>query len=119
MPELAPRELHQRLRAKFGEAGGPIADLPETGEATAVVVAPASIVDVCRWLRDEPGLDFDCLTNLSGVDYPKREVIQLVYHLYSYAHLRLVVLKVDLPRDDPQAPSVESVWPTANWMERE
>jgi NADH-quinone oxidoreductase subunit C len=116
MPELAPRELHVRLRAKFGEA---IADLPETGEATAVVVATASIVDVCRWLRDEPGLDFDCLTNLSGVDYPKRQVIQLVYHLYSYTHLRLVVLKADLPRDDPQAPSVEGVWPTANWMERE
>ena len=45
--------------------------------------------------------------------------MEVVYHLYSYRHDHLFVLKVLLPRDDAAVPTVENVWAVANWHERE
>jgi NADH-quinone oxidoreductase subunit C len=78
-----------------------------------------SIVEVCRFLRDSAGLDFQVLSDLTALDWPKEEKIQVVYHLFSYAHNHQVVLKVDLPRDNPKIATVEGVWKVANWFERE
>ena len=61
--------VHARLRDRFGEA---IGDLAGTGRDASCSVEPARIAEVCRFLRTEPALRFDCLSNLSGVDYPKR-----------------------------------------------
>src|SRR5919108_581811 len=101
--------------------GGPraILELAEQGIDHSIRVAPRALVDVCRFLRQEPGLEFDCLTNESGVDYPKRGEIEVVYHLYSYVHFHTVALKVATSRDDAKLPTVEGIWKTANWMERE
>jgi len=74
---------------------------------------------VCRFLRDTPDLDFDCLSNQSGVDYKAKGVIEVVYHLFSFRHRHWIVLKVDVPRDQAVMPTVESVWKAANWQERE
>jgi NADH-quinone oxidoreductase subunit C len=102
-----------------------------------IEVAPDGIVEVARYLRDEPSLAFDYLSCISGVDYfyadekkaakagwePHTEV---VYHLFSMKHKHSLVLKVILPRwkDDqpgqiPELPSVTEVWSTADWHERE
>jgi len=43
----------------------------------------------------------------------------LVYNLFSMKHRHKIALRVDLPRDNPRVPSVESVWRTADWHERE
>jgi NADH-quinone oxidoreductase subunit C len=108
--------IHARLRARFGDA---IGDLAGAGaDASATVPAPA-VADVARFARTEPALLFDCLSNLSAVDYPKREVIQVVYHLYSYRHRHAFVLKVDVPRDNPVTVTVSNVWRHAEWQERE
>ena len=45
-------------------------------------VDPQSIVDVCRYFRDDPGLRFEVLSDLTAVDLPKEDKIQVVYHLY-------------------------------------
>jgi len=82
-------------------------------------VEPAAIVPVCQFLRDEPDLQFNVLSNETGVDYKAKGVIEVVYHLYSYPHRHAIVLKVDAPRDNPVVPSVETVWKAANWLERE
>ncbi|HWP23249.1 MAG TPA: NADH-quinone oxidoreductase subunit C [Candidatus Binatia bacterium] len=79
----------------------------------------ASIVEVGRFLRDTPGMEFAVLSDLTALDWPKEEKIQVVYHLYSYAHHHQIVLKVDLPRDTPRIATVEGVWKVANWFERE
>jgi NADH-quinone oxidoreductase subunit C len=70
-------------------------------------------------LRDDPALRFDFLQNLTAVDWIKRDTIEVVYHLFSYPHRHAIAVKVDLPRAAPRVPSVASVWPTADWMERE
>lgn len=78
-----------------------------------------SIVEVCRYLRDEPELKFEVLSDLTAVDVPKENKIQVVYHLFSYAQRHQIVLKVDLPREQPRISTVENVWKAANWFERE
>jgi NADH-quinone oxidoreductase subunit C len=82
-------------------------------------VDAASIVEVCRFLRDDPALKFEVLSDLTALDWPKEEKIQVVYHLYSYAHKHQIVLKVDLPRDNPKLATAEDIWKVANWFERE
>ena len=62
---------------------------------------------------------FDFLQNLTAVDWIKQERIELVYHLWSYARRVERVVKIDLPRAQPEAPSVADVWHAADWYERE
>jgi NADH-quinone oxidoreductase subunit C len=107
--------IHARLAAKFGDA---ILAYDTAGEP-ATRVAPGAIVEVSRFLASEPDLAFDCLTNQSGVDYPARNEIEVVFHLFSYKLRHTCVLKVSVPRDNPSMPTVDPVWKTANWMERE
>jgi NADH-quinone oxidoreductase subunit C len=108
--------VHARLTDRFGDAVGA---LEGTGNDAAAVVSPEKIAEVCRFLRDEPALQFDCLSNLSGVDYPKQGHIQVVYHLFSYRLRHWIVLKVNASRDNPVVPTVSDVWSAANWQERE
>ena len=107
--------FHQALQSRFGEAIGPL----EGGLEPAIRVAPAQIVPVCEYLKKDGASAFDCLSNVSGVDYPKRNEIEVVYHLFSYPKRHACVLKVGVPRDNPTMPSVFRVWATAIWQERE
>jgi NADH-quinone oxidoreductase subunit C len=61
----------------------------------------------------------DFCEDVAGVDYPKRNVIEVVYHLFSYNQRHGIVLKVEADRANPVVPTVEGVWKSANWMERE
>jgi NADH-quinone oxidoreductase subunit C len=107
--------IFERLQARFGDA---VVTL-ESGGEPAVRVHPSAIFQVCEYLKTDPALGFDCLSNQSGVDYPKRNDIEVVYHLYSYRVRHACVLKVGVARDNPTMPSVWRVWKTAIWQERE
>jgi NADH-quinone oxidoreductase subunit C len=89
-----------------------------------LVVDAAAIVDIGTYLRDEPELAFDMLHCHAAVDYleekePEKARIEVVLHLTSLKHRHWIVLKVHLRRDEPKMPTLEGVWPTANWHERE
>jgi NADH-quinone oxidoreductase subunit C len=89
------------------------------GDATAVVRADR-IVDVMRFLRDADGLQFDMLSDLTGVDYLGREPrFEVVYHLYSLERKHRLRIKAAVPEDPCEIDSIQEVWPAANWMERE
>ena len=78
------------------------------------------LVEVCTFLRDDPGLEFTLLSWVGGVDLlPRDPRFEVVYHLLSITHNRRFVLKVQVPEGDPRVPTVTGVWPTANWHERE
>jgi NADH-quinone oxidoreductase subunit C len=110
------KDIYAALEQQFpGKVGNFKADALEP----YLTVQGFSIVEVCRFLRDSAGLDFQVLSDLTALDWPKEEKIQVVYHLFSYAHNHQVVLKVDLPRDNPKIATVEGVWKVANWFERE
>jgi NADH-quinone oxidoreductase subunit C len=88
------------------------------GEIT-LVVERAAIVDVCRTLRDTPGLEYQQLMEIAGVDYPDRaERFEVVYHLLSLTRNRRI--RVNLSTDEATpVPSVTGLWPVAGWLERE
>ena len=116
---LAPERVEQRLRERFP-------DIPfhrQTGEAVrdfTLYVPAARIVDVCRFLRDDPETDFAMLSWVGGADYlPRSPRFEVIYHLLSLSHDARFVLKVELPEDQPRVPTVVGVWPTADWHERE
>ena len=115
--------VYEALKAKF-------ADRVQAPPAMAageswIPVTPAAIQDVCRFLRDEPGLEFRELMNLSGVDNldekdATKSSYELVYHLHSMKHRHRATLKVVLPREDGvSVPTISGLWPMADWAERE
>lgn len=126
--------LFDRLKKRFGDK---ITGANLEAMDPWIEVEPEALVDVCRYLRDEPDLRFDFCNCISGVDYfepdPKKAAktgwephLEVVYHLWSITHKHSIVLKVMLPRwrdgvegQLPQVPTVSYVWRTADWHERE
>jgi NADH-quinone oxidoreductase subunit C len=88
------------------------------GELT--VGADASpILDVLTFLRDDPGCEFKVLIDICGVDYPNRaRRFDVVYHLLSLSKNCRIRVKVEADENNP-VPSSVSVYPAANWFERE
>ena len=115
-------QILQRVRDRFG--GGVVDSHEHRGDAT-LVVDRARLLDALRFCRDEAGLDFDVLMDLTAVDYsrfPGREDgprFEVVYHLYSLAHNHRVRVKVRVDEDDATVPTAVDLWPIANWFERE
>ena len=109
-------EIQQRLAGKFGERVGA---LSPANKDPFLVVQAADIVEICRYAKEDEALAFDCLMNLSTIDWPKRNQIEVVYHLWSYRRRHAFVLKVQLDRAKPEIASIESLWKSADWLERE
>jgi len=109
-------EIHQKLQEAFGDAVGP---LSEPKIDSFAVVKAGRIVEICAWLKKTPGIELDFLEDLTGVDWPKRNVIEVVYHLQSFPHRHGIVLKIEADRANPVVDSVVGVWKAANWLERE
>ena len=75
------------------------------------------LVDLCRWLRDNPEFDMSYLSFVSAIDWPDR--FEMVYHLASVNRRHGVTLKVPISKERPSIPSVVEVWSGADWHERE
>lgn len=84
-----------------------------------IEVGSDTLPEIMKLLRDDPSLSFDVLMCLSGVDYPDDEALGVTYHLHSTERDQKLTLKVKVPADHPHVSSVESIWKTANWHERE
>jgi NADH/F420H2 dehydrogenase subunit C len=85
------------------------------------IITPAAMVlDVARHLREAPDAAFDLLSDLTATDWPPRAEgrFDVVYCLYSTRHRHRVRVKTKVGEQQPLA-SVTSVWPGANWLERE
>lgn len=89
-----------------------------------VTVARDAIVDVIKFLRDDPRTRFELMSDLTALDlYPADPRFRVVYVLRSLVHKQLLVVKIEVPEgaapDDCWAPSVTALFATANWLERE
>ncbi len=115
-------KLFPLLREKF--ADGIVEEILEGGDPF-LVVKPEILVDLATHCRDDEALRFDLLSLISTVDYPPKEgdsgsgMIEVVYFLDSTVHKHRLAIKLRLPRDNPTAPTLESVWRAADWHERE
>ncbi len=105
------------IKAKFPDA---VENVTEFRGETTVVVKPASIAEVSRFIHDDSDLGYTYLADLAGVDYypeePRFAISYIPYAMTANARFRL---KVYLAGDEPQLESVVSVWRNADWFERE
>lgn len=83
-----------------------------------VVIKSEAVPSVLRFLKDSPEFNLDYLTAVSGVDY--LEYFEVVYHLTSMGKKHTLVVKTRCyTRDNPEIPSVTSLWQGADFQERE
>lgn len=88
------------------------------GELTVEADA-AQIIGVLSFLRDDAECGFVCFIDICGVDYPQRERrFDVVYHLLAPYRNRRIRVKVETDEDTAVASAI-SVFPAANWFERE
>jgi NADH-quinone oxidoreductase subunit C len=123
---LLEEKFGDRIKAKKPDAIDPF-----------IVIEPENLLEVCRFLRDDPRLRFEFLNCVSGVDYleldPKKAPksgfdphLEVAYHFSSFTHKHRLVVKLILPRwkgnkpgELPEVPSLTPLWETAEWHERE
>ena len=115
--DAANHPLVQKLKNKFGET---IGEAQEFLRQLSVRVERDRIVEVCEFLRDDEGTQFNYLSDVTCVHYPERvdAPFEMVYNLFSIPMNERVRLKVRTD-DSAGVESVTSVWPAANWLERE
>ena len=107
--------LVKKLKGQFGDA---IGDASEFIGQLSINVAGEQIVAICNFLKIDSETPFNYLSDLTCVHYPdkKEAPLEVIYNLYSISGNERVRLKVLTAE---AVDSVTSVWPAANWLERE
>jgi NADH-quinone oxidoreductase subunit C len=108
----------EAMRRQFGEA---IRRVDVVWAETTVIVDRARVLDVIRWLHDDPSQRYDFLADVTAVEFRDLEQpIEVVWHLRSLPYRRFLRVKVQLEKTGPLAvPSVWAVYKAADWLERE
>lgn len=91
----------------------------EKSDRPAVHVPVDRLLSAMRRLRNYQWLSFDMLVTHTAIDWPDENRFELVYLLYSTVHGHSLMVTSSVPRLNPVAPTVSSIWPTAEWQERE
>ncbi|MFQ5904168.1 MAG: NADH-quinone oxidoreductase subunit C [Candidatus Binatia bacterium] len=108
----------QYLQEKF--AGKILESHSFRGDET-IVIPREGVREIFGFLKEDPKLDFNFLTDITAVDYlgKKEPRFEVVYHLYSLRTRHRLRVKVPVPEADPTVDSVTPLWRGANWLERE
>ncbi|HMM64613.1 MAG TPA: NADH-quinone oxidoreductase subunit C [Mesorhizobium sp.] len=116
MMSEALNDLAAHVKGELGEA---ILDSVLVHGELTITVAPAAIVEVATFLRDDARCRFVSIIDVCGADYPYREKrFDVNYHLLSPTRNLRIRVKVHAD-EDTLVPSVTGVWPGADWYERE
>jgi NADH-quinone oxidoreductase subunit C len=125
------QKVLEALTQKHGHA------ISRTGSAHSDEIAWVkrdNLVEVARWLRDEPAMAFDSPVFCTCIDWldwhpvgrPQSEHwtedkprFTVCYQLRSSKHKHRIRLEIELPEHDPRLPSLAELWPAFNWQERE
>ncbi len=117
VPKMASDEgVMEAAKSAIGDA---LIDAKNAVDEITLTVRRDNIAEVLQTLRETPGLEYQQLMEIAGVDYPERpERFEVVYHLLSLTKNRRIRVKVTADETTP-VPSVTGVWPVAGWLERE
>ena len=112
--------IAEQLKQKFP---GLVTETSEMSGESLAVVKREGILEVALFLKNDAQFQMDMLMDLFGLDFlhweEKALRFEVVYNLYSTVKNHRLFVKISIPEKDPAAPSVTSVWPAANWYERE
>jgi len=92
-----------------------------------VIIRPASLREIAKFLKEDPDLDFNYLMDLTAVDYlffaggriQKETRFETVYHFFSLKFNHRLRLKVPIDEKNPEVDTLSDIWASANWYERE
>lgn len=98
----------EEIELKKGDVGEPWIEIPA-----------GKLAEIATFLRDNSALQFNSLMCLSGIHYNKENELGVTYNLDSTILNQKISIKVRVPEENAVVPSVESVWKTAKWHERE
>jgi len=108
--------LVKNIREKFGQA---ILDTVIFRAAVSHLIKKDILIEICSFLKEDPALQFNFLSDVVGSDYyPQNPRFEVVYHLYSIPQRHRLRLKVKIEEEEA-VPSVTSIWKGADWAERE
>lgn len=79
------------------------------------------IIDMLRFVKEDKEIQANFLTTLCGMHYPDNpdKELGVVYHLHSFRYNLRFRIKIFFPIADPHVPTATTLWPAANWMERQ
>jgi NADH-quinone oxidoreductase subunit C len=105
-----------KLTSKFADA---IVHHERLADMLCLTVLKDSIQDVMQFLRDDRELQYNFLTGLCGMHYPETNQLGVVYHLHSFSSNHRIRIKTSTQLTTPNVPTITTIWPAANWLERE
>ncbi len=116
---MTSEEIVEKVRSSLE---GDVQTCEVTLGDAVVHVLPDSLPKVARFLKEDPALKFDYLSDITGVDYldqDREPRFEAVYALHSMDHNHSVRVRVGLPEDNPSVPTVSDLWKGALFPERE
>jgi NADH-quinone oxidoreductase subunit C len=111
---LAEEKIMATLREKFADE---ILSVESPYQFLTVILKPGKIVEIIRFLYDQENYRY--LTTLCGIHYPEQKSIVVMYQLHKLSENKRIRLKIALPEENPVVSTLTTVFPAANWMERE
>lgn len=107
----------ERLRSHLGDA---LLESKEFRGELTVVVRKDRILDACSFLKNDPDLAYDFLSDLCGIDmFTPEKRFGIVYNLLSLKNRHRFRLKTFVEEENPKVQTVTGIWGTANAHERE
>ncbi len=106
------------IQSRFGDA---ILDSHDLAGDDTVTLRKDALVDVCRYLREDPSCQMEMLVDVTAIDWQEKrsERYEVVYHLHSLSLKHRLRIKVAVSEEDLTVPTLTGIWRGANWPERE
>ena len=105
-----------KLSNHFGNA---ILSHEVLADMLCITVQKDLIQDILIFIRDDKDLQYNFLTTLCGMHYPEQDQLGVVYHVQSFTNNHRIRIKTAVELADAKIPTITTIWPAANWMERE
>lgn len=114
-------DVYDALQEAYPGLDGAIEKVVVDRRELTLHIRPEKIAEVCKVMRDDEALRFELCSSVSGVDYLGADDrrLHITYQLTSMTYRRVVRLEAAVTAESPRLPSVTSVYPTADWHERE
>ena len=119
MFNIIPERNQLVVKKLIDNYGGSIDHHEIMADMLCVTVKKEVIQEVLLLLHEDNELQYNFLTTLCGMHYPEKEQLGVVYHLHSFVNNHRIQIKTATAISDPRISTATSIWPSANWMERE
>lgn len=117
MGKITNQAVLQKLTSRFGDL---ISVPAEPYGLLTFETGKENISALLEFLKHDPELKFNYLTDITAIHYPENELpLGVIYHLHSLTNNVRVRIKVFLELENPTIPTAATLWQGANWMERE